>query len=99
MTATDWASVHWPIWSLSIFSFAGTLILYAKLNRRKAQQKMYGLTPVLERLVPNERIRYTLEPIVFAIVGTGVAMALGQPVNRAQAVAAGLGWTAALSSG
>lgn len=99
MTTGIWSSVVWPIWSLCLFTAVGTAVLYAKLNSRKTQQKIYALTPILERWVPDEKVRYALEPLVFIVLGTAVGLFFGQPVNPAQAIAAGLGFTAAFSSG
>ncbi len=98
MTANDWSHIIWPLWTLVLFTLLGTGLLYAKWHKRPTERKIYGLTPILERFIKNKDILWLTEPIVFIVVGSVVGLVACQPVNPLQALAAGLGWTAALSS-
>jgi len=83
------------IWEL-FFAALGALSLWVKLAHEK--RKAYAWSALLEQFVPNEKIRVIVEIFVFVSVGAIVSSAVVRPINPAQAIAAGIGWTGFLSA-
>jgi hypothetical protein len=79
-----------------IASVAGTILLWCKEGPGK--RRVYSLSELVDRLPLAENVRYTIQFFVFVILGTFIALLLTEPSDGKQAFAAGLGWTAGLST-
>jgi hypothetical protein len=91
---------HEPASALVLYTNAavGAAILWAKLGKKN--RRVYGLTDLVEVLVPLNwnRLRMLTELIIFLGLGTYVTVELFGPSTGGQAFAAGMGWTAGLAS-
>lgn len=100
MIASVLAAFHEPASAAVLYTDAavGALILWAKLGRQN--RRIYGLTEIVETLVPAHwrRVRVVIQLIVFIALGTYVSVEVFGPATGGQAFAAGLGWTAGLAS-
>jgi hypothetical protein len=76
---------------LSAYVAVGVIVPWCKTS--KAQRNIYGLSPVIEMFLSNERAKSALELIVFLTVGCLISHGVVVPSTPAQAIAAGLGWT------
>jgi hypothetical protein len=74
-----------------IFTAVGATVLYSTWGREKLRPFM--LSDLIDTLHLEDRLRIWVEFIVFIMLGTVVAVAFTQPVSKAQAISAGLGWT------
>lgn len=83
-----------PVW-LVIATLVGALILWCK--EPPESLRVYKLSAITDR-IPNEHLRYYVQLISFLVIGVFAALSLAGPMNVRQAFAAGLGWTAGLSS-
>lgn len=93
-----------PVASASAFTIyadaaVGAALLWAKLGNQR-NRKVYGLTDLVDALIPAEwaRSRMIVQLIVFVAIGTFVTVQVFAPSTGGQAFAAGLGWTAGLTS-
>ena len=75
---------------------AGTILLWCKEG--DSQRRAYSLSDVIDRCPGTERSRYIAQFLIFVVLGTLVALWLTEPLHVRQAFAAGLGWTAGLST-
>ena len=79
-------------WAHVIFSALGAAVLYHQWGR--SQLRAYALTELFETMeFQEERNRKLAEMITFIIVGTMIAIGVGQPHTVPQAFAAGAGFT------
>ncbi len=83
-----------PVWSI-IATVAGVIFLWCKEPPNSL--RVYKLSPLTDR-IPNESARYWIQLGVFVLLGTFFALAFTTPSNVRQAFAAGLGWTAGLTT-
>jgi hypothetical protein len=85
---------------LDIYFFIaiGSLLLWMRLMVKKQATQTAGLSRFIAIYVEHEKTRKFIEPIVFVALGTLVAAGIVQPSDYKQAIAAGFGWTALVSS-
>jgi hypothetical protein len=96
---TEFLNRLWEMWpdlahaQLWLYTGAGVAILWGKM--KTSQRSVYGLTAIINSLVPETRprLRSVIEIICYLVVGCFVAMGVLAPATPGQAFAAGLGWT------
>ena len=82
-----------PTYDLSsiLFTGCGVILLWSKMGRKGI--KPYALSKLIELFRLSKRATIIWEFLVFLALGIIVAIAIVQPTNAPQAIAAGLGWT------
>jgi hypothetical protein len=81
---------------LIIAAAVGALILWCK--ELPDNKRVYGLSELFELMGIPQVTRFFAQMIIFLALGTFVALILTNPSHAKQAFAAGLGWTAGLST-
>ena len=90
---------------LCFFTMLGVAILWAKEHsaslspgKASATLRIYGMSGAVEFFCPpSSKKGEIIQFLLFIVLGTLVGVAIGQPTIPAQALAAGVGWTALLS--
>ena len=86
-----------PGW-LIVGALVGAVLLWSK--ETPGRLRVYYLSDLFDQVPKlNETARYFLQLSVFLGIGTVVSLLLTNPQHVQQAFAAGLGWTAGLSTG
>ena len=82
-----------PTYELSsiLFTSLGVILLWSKMGRKGIRP--YALSNLIELFRLSKRATTILEFLVFLALGVVAGIAIVQPVNAPQAIAAGLGWT------
>ena len=73
------------------FTSVGVIVLWGKLGVERV--KVYALSDLIRKLIPNDRLGAFFEFAVFVSLGVIAAVGIVQPATIAQAISAGLGWT------
>lgn len=74
-----------------LFTGLGVILLWSKMGRKGIRP--YALSNLIELFSLSKRATTILEFLVFLALGVAAGIAIVQPVNAPQAIAAGLGWT------
>ncbi len=86
-----------PSW-LIVGALVGAILLWSK--ETPGRLRVYYLSDLFDHVPKlNETARYFLQLAIFLGIGTVVSLWLTNPQHVQQAFAAGLGWTAGLSTG
>ena len=93
-------SLHDPASAFTIYANAaiGAAILWGKLG--KDSRRTYALSKVVETLIPPScpRFRVVAELAIFLGLGTYLTVEIFGPATGGQAFAAGMGWTAGVTT-
>jgi hypothetical protein len=80
------------------FIAVGSLLLWIRLMVKKPTTEILGLSKFLAIYVTDKKTRKRLEPPMFIAIGILVAAGIVHPTDPGQAIAAGFGWTALVST-
>lgn len=84
------AAPPFSVWNV-VFTAIGVLVFWSKWGR--TQLSVYGLSRVYRAFGARRRTLQFLELGTFVALGCLVGVAVVEPTNATQSLAAGLGWT------
>jgi hypothetical protein len=76
---------------LVVYTAMGSAALFAKLGKQKI--KIWAFSELVKLIPVSSRWHKVIEFVVFIGFGCAVGMAVADPINIRQALAAGFGWT------
>lgn len=78
-----------------VFTALGAMIVWARLGPKRV--RVFALSRLIEGMGLTNRTKFIAELVIFVAMGVVVGVAVVQPTNVPQALAAGMGWTGLLS--
>lgn len=78
-----------------VFTAVGASLVWARMGPKKV--RIFALTRLIEGLGIEGKIGVVAEFMIFVAMGVVIGVAVVQPTNVTQALAAGMGWTGLLS--